>query len=413
MTETPSAPVTPPNLRLREKPPAVMQLSKKALAALGLLAGVSIGGALVLTLQGRSQHEKPAELYSTTNHATANGLANLPKDYGGVPKLGPPLPGDLGRPIVAAQNAGKDVPAPGMPASASPAASSQATAAEQARQQASQLRQAARTSKLFTSDGAVAQTSPTSAPPLDNGASALAALASAAPPSPATTAAGAQSSQSAKRAFLDAPADKRTTSPDRLAPPASPYVVQAGSVIAAALITGLRSDLPGEITAQVTENVYDGPTGRTLLIPQGARLIGEYDSQVAFGQERVLLAWTRLILPDGRSIVLERQPGADAAGYAGLEDGVDNHWGKLIKAAILSTVLSVGSEAGTSQTENNLTQAIRAGAANSFSQTGQQVVERQLNIQPTLTVRPGFPVRVMVIRDLVFSCGNTMSYPEC
>ena len=92
-------------------------------------------------------------------------------------------------------------------------------------------------------------------------------------------------------------------------------MVQAGAVIPAALVTGLRSDLPGQITAQVTSNVYDSPTGRFLLIPQGARLIGEYDSRVAFGQSRVLLAWTRLILPNGRSIVLERQPGADAAGY--------------------------------------------------------------------------------------------------
>lgn len=127
----------------------------------------------------------------------------------------------------------------------------------------------------------------------------------------------------------------------------------------------------------------------------------------------MLLAWTRLILPDGRSIVLERQPGADAAGYAGLEDGGDNHWGKPFKAAMLSILLSVGAEAETSQDENNLAQAIRSGAANSFSQAGQQIVEHELNIQPTLTMRPGFPVRVMVTHDQVFSCGNTRSYPEC
>ncbi len=208
--------------------------------------------------------------------------------------------------------------------------------------------------------------------------------------------------QSSKRAFLAGPTDKRSTSDERLTDPASPYVVQAGSIIAAALITGLESDLPGQITAQVTQNVYDSPTGHTLLIPQGARLVGEYDSQVTFGQERVLLAWTRLILPDGKSIALERQPGADAAGYAGLQDGVNNHWGKLFQAAMLSTILSVGSEAGTSNSENNLAQAIRQGASQSFSQAGQQVVEHELNIQPTLTIRPGMPVRVMVTHDLVF-----------
>jgi len=182
----------------------------------------------------------------------------------------------------------------------------------------------------------------------------------------------------------------------------SPYVLQAGAVIAASLITGLRSDLPGQVTAQVTEDVYDSPTGRFLLIPQGARLVGQYDAQIAFGQTRALLVWNRLIMPNGRSIVLERQPGADPEGYAGLEDEVDNHWGMLFKAAILSTILSVGSEAGMSGNNNgSLAEAIQQGMSQSFNQTGQQVVSRSLNIQPTITIRPGFPVRVMVTHDLV------------
>lgn len=172
-------------------------------------------------------------------------------------------------------------------------------------------------------------------------------------------------------------------------------------MIPASLITGLRSDLPGQVTAQVTEDVYDSPTGKVLLIPQGSRLVGQYDAQIAFGQSRALLVWNRLIMPNGKSIVLERQPGADTEGYAGLEDEVDNHWGMLFKAAILSTVLSVGAEAGTSDSENNLAQAIRQGASQSFNQVGQQVVGRSLNIQPTITIRPGFPVRVLVTHDLV------------
>jgi len=135
--------------------------------------------------------------------------------------------------------------------------------------------------------------------------------------------------------------------------PPSPYVLQAGAVIPAALITGLRSDLPGQVTAQVTEDVSDSPTGKFLLIPQGARLVGQYDAQIAFGQSRALLVWNRLIMPNGRGVVLEHQPGADPEGYAGLEDEVDNHWGMLFKAAILSTILSVGSEAGTSITSSS------------------------------------------------------------
>jgi type IV secretion system protein VirB10 len=172
-------------------------------------------------------------------------------------------------------------------------------------------------------------------------------------------------------------------------------------VIPAALLTGLRSDLPGQVTAQVTEDVYDSPSGEILLIPQGARLVGQYDAQVAFGQSRALLVWNRLIMPNGRSIVLERQPGADPEGYAGLEDEVDNHWGMLFKAAILSTLLSVGSEAGTSGSENDLVQAVRRGTSQSFNQVGQQVIGRSLNVQPTITIRPGFPVRVLVTHDLV------------
>src|SRR6202000_1835084 len=113
--------------------------------------------------------------------------------------------------------------------------------------------------------------------------------------------------------------------------------------IPAALITAIRSDLPGQIAAQVTESVYDTPTGRFRLIPQGARLIGVYDSQVATGQSRVLLVWTRLILPNGKSIVLERQQGADNEGHSGLEDEVDNHWAELLKAPMRSTILGAGS----------------------------------------------------------------------
>jgi type IV secretion system protein TrbI len=170
----------------------------------------------------------------------------------------------------------------------------------------------------------------------------------------------------------------------------------------AALITGIRSDLPGEITAQVTENVYDSPSGKFLLIPQEARLIGQYDSQISFGQSRVLLMWTRIIMPNGASIVLEHQPGADSAGYAGLEDDVDYHWGNLAKAAAISTLLGIASEL-VLNSNNSIVQALRTGAENTVNQTGQTLVSRQLNVQPTLTIRPGFPVRVVVNRDLVFA----------
>lgn len=393
----PPAPSHDPSaFRLRGDAPRVVRLSRRALITLGSIAALGVGGALIYALGPQHGPHASTELYNTDSRNTADKLAAMPKDYGDVPRLGPPLPGDLGRPIVNAQNQGKSVTPPEMGA---PPASSGTSPAEnariQARQRAAQVREAARESKLFTS----------STP-----AQAVTSLADAAPVSQAPATASATSAamtdpngQDAKRAFLAQAPDKRTTSPDRVVDPASPNILQAGSVIPAALVTGLRSDLPGQITAQVTQNIYDSPTGRTLLIPQGSKLIGEYDSSVGFGQRRILLAWTRLLFPDGRSITLERQPGADAEGYSGLQDQVNNHWGQLFKAALLSTLLSVGSEAGTSQSENNLAQALRSGGANGFSQAGQQVVERQLNIQPTLTIRPGFPVRVMVTHDLVLT----------
>src|SRR5690606_11097884 len=134
----------------------------------------------------------------------------------------------------------------------------------------------------------------------------------------------------------------------------SPYQVMAGSVIAASLVTGLNSDLPGAVVAQVTENVYDSVTGRTLLIPQGARLIGTYDSVVAFGQSRALLVWWRIVMPDGSSIHIDNLQATDTAGYAGLEDEVDFHTWRLIKAVVFSTMLGVGTELSLGGEESEL-----------------------------------------------------------
>jgi type IV secretion system protein VirB10 len=376
-------------MRLHAERPRVTRLSRKVLAGVAAVGSVVISGAIFWALQNnRSRPSPPSELYTTDHHNVADGLTGLPRDYAGVPRqappLGPALPGDLGRPILNAQNA--------------PSATVPAVDTEQ--QRIGQEIEAARLSRLFASTNIRELALPAAQPASADTSSTVRDQ----PAQPTADDAFAQNGQDRKLAFVNASVDRRTTSPDRIVAPASSYVVQAGNVIAASLITGIRSDLPGQITAQVTENVHDSPTGRFLLVPQGAKLIGIYDSQIAFGQSRVLLVWTRLIMPNGRSIVLERQPGADTAGYAGLEDEVDNHWGALFKAALLSTLLGVGSELGaTSGTGNNgdIVQALRRGSSDSLNQTGQQAVRRNLNIQPTLTIRPGFPVRVVVNRDLV------------
>jgi len=386
-------------VRLRPERPRVVRLSRKVLAGVGGVSALALGGALIWALQS-GESRAPQELYNTENRQTADGLQRLPRDYAGlpreVPQLGPPLPGDLGRPMVRAGVQPEPLPGARVPAPTQPDPEAQRLAQERAR--LAQEVEAARSSRLFAAETSAQGKAATPAP---SGAD-VAGL----PPNPFGVPGLGQpqpppTENERRLAFLNGPVDRRTVSADRVQAPASPYVVQAGAVISAALMTGLRSDLPGQVAAQVTEHVYDGPTGRTLLIPQGSRLIGQYDAQVAFGQSRALLVWTRLIMPNGRSIVLERQPGADPSGFAGLEDEVDYHWGQVFRAAAISTLLSVGAETGTDQGEEDLIRALRRGASDSISRTGQQVVQRSLDIRPTITVRPGFPVRVIITRDLV------------
>jgi type IV secretory pathway VirB10-like protein len=374
-------------MRLRGDLPRVTRLSRKVLVGIGAVVTLGLGGVLIYALHTNTGGSA-RELLSTGARNIADGLSALPADYTGIPKLGPPLPGDLGRPILNAENGNLSLPL------AAPLGG-----ADNQRQQ--QETEAARVSKLFTGASAARQ-----AP-----AAAEAGARSAAPnalkqpnlaqlglaPQPATPTA-----QDRQAAFLNAAVDHRTVSDERIAPPASPYVLQAGAIIPGALITGIRSDLPGQVTAQVTENVYDSPTGHYLLIPQGTRIIGQYDNDVGFDQSRVLLVWNRLIFPNGNSIVLERQPGADTEGYAGLEDGVDYHLWDLAKAAGLSTLLSVGAELAVDD-NNTLLGALRNGFQGTINDAGQQIVRQQLNVQPTLTIEPGFPVRVIVTRDLVLA----------
>jgi type IV secretion system protein VirB10 len=151
----------------------------------------------------------------------------------------------------------------------------------------------------------------------------------------------------------------------------------------------------------VTENVRDSATGRTILIPQGARLIGRYDSVVAYGQSRALVVWTRIMLPDGSSVRLDNMPATDTSGYAGLEDKVDSHAWQLLKGIALSTLLGVGTQLSLGGSESGLVRAIRESAQENAAHAGDQITSRNLDVQPTIKVRPGWPVRVIINRDLV------------
>lgn len=215
-----------------------------------------------------------------------------------------------------------------------------------------------------------------------------------------------QNMQEEKRTFAG---EKREHSPYLLAAlqhPISRYEIKAGTIIPSLLLTGVNSDLPGQITAQVRENIYDTVTGRFLLIPQGTRLVGEYDSKVAYGQERALIVWSRMILPNGHSISLEGMPGVDMSGFAGLEDKVNNHYAKLLTGVVLGSVIGAGAQVatggqGTTFNAPSFGQLAVSGAAQHINQVGQQITQKNLNLQPTIEIRPGMKLNVFVTKDMI------------
>jgi len=389
----PSAPPRDPQaFRLRGPQPRVVRLSRKVLAVIGAAAGLGIGGSLTYALQHKAPSPAPPKSAASEGRAKSEIVTAAPDDYSKVPKLGQPLPGDLGRPILAAQQNG---------VRASTQSDPRIAAAEQGRQRLLQEREAARNSRLFQAVGSVSAAESG----VDGGGIELSAAVSDASGTERSAGddlspAAVDTNRSAKRAFLERRGAETTESAARIMSPRAANILQAGTIIPAALITGIQSDLPGQITAQVTQNVYDSPTGRLLLIPQGARLLGDYDSEVSAGQRRVLLAWNRLIFPDGRSILLDRQPGTDAAGMAGLRDRTNFHWGNMLRAVAISTLLGVGSEIATGS-DDSLTRALRYGTQDTVNRTGRQLVQREMNVSPTLTIRPGYPLRVLLTRDLI------------
>lgn len=400
----------PETLVLRARPRRVTRFRRSVVIGVAATGAATIFALTFLALNGSGFHLRAPdsdELYSQDRKETAEGLAALPGSYDQIPKpkvpqLGPPLPGELGRPIVARETAlgidSRADPRSGF----MPSAEENEARAERLRlaQQARQAAEAGVFFQLARSDrGGDARVSQATAAGAKSGSGVEAATASKDRLNldPERD----QNNQQRKLDFLSEKSDREIYNPHALQDPASPYEILAGSVIAANLVTGLNSDLPGLVVAQVTENVFDTVTGRILLIPQGARLIGSYDSVVAFGQSRALLVWRRIVMPDGSSIAIDNLPATDAAGYAGLEDDVDYHTWVLIKGVTLATLLGIGTELSLGSDEGDLVRAIRESTQQSVSQAGQRLTEKNLNIQPTITVRPGWPVRVIVQKDLV------------
>ena len=188
--------------------------------------------------------------------------------------------------------------------------------------------------------------------------------------------------------------------------PISPYQVTAGQLIPAVMDGGINSDLPGQIRALVRENIYDGKSGEYLLIPQGTKIIGTYDSQIAYGQERVLVVWHRLMFPDGSSIDLKGMAGTDVSGYSGLKDEVDHHYFRIFGNAMLMSLMSTGANISA---QNNSTgnqsgaQTAIAGMGSQLNQTGSMLINKNINIQPTLNIRPGYKFNITATKDIVFT----------
>jgi type IV secretion system protein VirB10 len=390
----------PESLALRASPRRVVRFKRRLLIGMTALGSAGIFAVTWLSLKSPSLRLPLGEdRYNADKKPVADGLAKLPGSYGDlakpVPQLGPPLPGDLGPPILDREKQlGLTPPATG--SGFQPNLEDDAARAERLRlaQQARQARAAAVFFQLSRhEDGAVQPVARQAAATNVNESAADANHLNLDPDKD-------PNNQQRKLDFLNQPAAKSIYNSFALQTSASPYEVLAGSVIAASLITGIDADLPGEIIAQVTENVYDTVTGEILLIPQGSRLIGSYDSVVAFGQSRALVIWQRLIMPDGSSIQIENLPATDAGGYAGLEDEVDYHTWSLLKGVALATLIGVGSELSIGG-DGDLVQAIRQSAQQNTSEAGQRLVEKDLSRQPTVTIRPGWPLNIIVHKDLM------------
>lgn len=386
MSETSFARSDPPKLDpeslvLTARPRRIARFRRWAVIGIAAVTSAAICGATLLALNGPGLRRQSGgdELYNIDRKATADGLATLPANYGqmakaqSVPKLGGPLPGDLGPPVVQReQSLGLAPPT----ASLRPNSEDDAARAERIRL-AQQARQASEAGVFFQLSHRDTANSANAQPPRQgDGTPASTQLAAADTNRLNLDPQRDQNYQQRKLDFLNQKTDRSIYNPHGIQDPVSPYEVLAGSIIAGSLLTGINSDLPGEVTAQITEDVYDTVTGRTLLIPHGARLIGTYDSVVAFGQSRALLVWQRIIMPDGSSVLIDNLPATDAAGYTGLEDQVDYHTWQLLKGVVLSTVLGVGGQVAFGSQNSNLVEAIRQSTQESTNQAGQRIVEK-------------------------------------
>lgn len=404
----PKAKVSSESLELRARPQPVTRINRKVLIGGAAIVMVAMAGLVLVALKAPSfRTASPSELYNVDRKPITDRLAGLPATYDGFGGRQPPAT----QPPLASGVRQLQIP------SVDPVHETERVEKARLARMAGQAREAPLFFRLqmktSSRDAPVAATehrtgaaAPIRTASSDGDLANLTALRAAerargradsdADPLSADT-----SDQTRKLSFLSAGPEKEIYNPHALQTPASPYQLMAGTIISASLVSGLNSDLPGFVIAQVTENVFDSVAGRHLLIPQGSRLVGKYDNLVAFGQERALVIWQRIILPDGSSVVIDSLPATDTGGYAGLSDKVDLHTWKLLKGVALATVLGIGNSLAFGNTDSDILKALRETTGQTTSRAGQRLVEKNLNVQPTLTVRPGWPLRIIVHKDIV------------
>lgn len=380
----------PESLALRAQPRRVIRIRRGLLIGIAGVTGLVLFGVTWMALQTHiDKIPVNAKGQNFAPRRMPNAVAALPSSYKGV-KLGPPLPGDLGLSVVANEksldlNDASLRPNP----VADQARAERIRLAQQARQahEAGVMVQIARPPAGTEFRGLPANIESTRQP----GAADRLALDPSRDPN----------DQGRKLAVLNGKPEAGIYNPHALQAPVSPYEIQAGTIIPASLISGLNSDLPGTVIAQVTEDVRDSASGKYVLLPRGSRLIGTYDSVVAFGQSRALVVWQRIIMPDGTSVEIDNWPATDSQGYAGISDQIDYHTWALLKGVALSTLLGVTTQLPVGNNNGDLITALRQSTRDSVNQAGQQITQKNLNVQPTLTVRPGWPLNVIVSKDLV------------
>lgn len=362
MSADSAAPPPSPDISIRAKPPSPRRLSRKVLLGGAIIMASIIAFAVLYGLSERPDRRQVAEAQSAAASGPPESIRMAPQNYGAA---------DLG---------------------ASGDALLEESTADVLAPPEGDMWGSARTAPPMRESAA--------APDPELTARVAPILFSATDASP--NASGAASPDGGRHGvFLASQRGGEDRLEARLAPPRSRYELLAGAVIPAALQTELNSDLPGRVIAHVTAPVFDSVTGRHLLIPQGARLIGAYDSATAYGDRRLLLVWNRLILPNGWSINLQGMEGADASGAAGVRDRTDNHLDRLTGAIALSAIISVVANEAEDEDQQSLTRSIGDAAAQEAARTGGRIVDRELSVRPTLRVRAGAPVRVLVTRDIV------------